>query len=621
MSVTPRPYQLDAAAAVVQTWEEHPDRGALLVMATGLGKTFTGLLLAVRECLDKGGRLVWLAHREELVVQAYQSLVKGWTKHGLRAGIVQANRDACNARAVFASVMTLAQPKRMERLLRSGAPTLVVVDEAHHSPSDSHTKVIEQLTAGGARLLGLTATPEREDGKDLGESWEIAYSMGIIDAIEGGWLTVPYAAEHPIEDLDLSEVSGRRDYDDAELGAALLKAHIVEHTVAAMGEVLGAERLPWRDGVRQMTAKGRSCIVFTATVEQAKLTAVALTNAGWRAGWVCGETPGHERRALLHKFATGQIDVLCNAAVLTEGTDLPRCSCVVLARPTRSWPLMVQMTGRGLRLHDPAWDRANGPMNALHEAYRGDREALILDLAGATRLHSLVSAPVLIGGTSCDKSPHGGHDFEKAKEGKAVCAHCGTKRACWEALQADKPGHHEYPPTGPAFCKHCGKAQCPDSEPDRRHIWIPQPEHKRLCMMCGTEGRDPLASLVRERREAESTDDTALMRLTGLEPETWAVDLDKHGIVLISGDREADRWQPVWVPTGGRKGRPLTDGKVEGRLAWAVGKDVIRKAGKSGDYRRQMALFGGHPSETAREKSRNKASELAVRIGIARRAA
>ena len=185
-----------------------------------------------------------------------------------------------------------------------------------------------------------------------------------------------------------------------------------------------------------MSARGRSCLVFTATIDQARRTAEALREAGWKARHVSGKTPKSERRRLLAAFQRGLIDVLCNAAVLTEGTDLPRASCVVFARPTRSWSLFVQCVGRGLRLFD------------------GKEDCFVLDLAGATEDHSLISAPVLIGGSRCPKSPNGNHDLhpaENPQEG-AKCSHCGKKVPCGVNLGAhtyDK--HHK--------CSGCGRPQ------------------------------------------------------------------------------------------------------------------------------------------------------------------
>ena len=238
----PRIYQLRAHQAAREAWDE--GQGAMLVMATGTGKTASALHIAVEDFLSEGHRVVWLAHREELLNQPMDTLARWWPHHRHRGGIVQAGRDAPDAQIVFASVATLAVPSRLEAVLRHGRPALLVVDECHHSTSPSQKAAIEALRGPQTRLLGLTATPDREDGADLSALWTVAYSYGMTDAVRDGVLLPPYTAVAPLPELDLSAVSGRRDYDDAELGAALMKAHVVEHTVLVMGQTTPPSACP-----------------------------------------------------------------------------------------------------------------------------------------------------------------------------------------------------------------------------------------------------------------------------------------------------------------------------------------------------------------------------------------
>ena len=167
----------------------------------------------------------------------------------------------------------------------------------------------------------------------------------------------------------------------------------------------------------------------------------------------------------------GVVLVMGQSSVLTEGTDLPRCSCVVLARPTRSWSLFVQQVGRAMRLFD------------------GQTEALILDLAGATHDHSLVAAPALIGGSRCPQSPSGEHLYRPMAEGRARCAHCKATLPCFAALVATEgaSGQHDYVEGN---CKHCARPQCPEG-PENLHHWVRQAGHKRQCLFCGREIHDP----------------------------------------------------------------------------------------------------------------------------------
>lgn len=643
-----RPYQVEATEAVFAYWSApNPGKGAMLVMATGTGKTATALSICVEEAAA-GGRVIWLAHRRELLDQPYRTLCRWWPHLATEAGIVQAGRDASHARIVFASVDTLRNARRARALLAHGAPTLVVVDEAHHAPSATHRKVLEALTGPNTRLLALTATPDREDGADLSEQWEIVYSYDILRAVDEGWLTIPYAAVARLPGLDLSGVQVRRDYDDAELGRQLLMQGIVQHTVDVLERSHLCYRLPDRDASAYLRARhsgdgrARGVLVFTASVEQAERTAEALSAAGWRARAVSGETPTADRSRLLAAFGRGQVEVLCNAAVLTEGTDLPRASAVVLARPTRSWSLYVQMVGRALRLYDEEWDPANGACNRLHPAYAGDIDGLILDLAGATEEHSLVAAPVLIGGDRCAESPNGVHEFatDGAEPAGAVCTHCGKKRSCWAALQAGLEGHHVYTDDDPDMrrCRYCERVQCPHAD-DGRHKWMPVDEGRQSeCMWCEHRIPDPHAALVGAQSRFRPVEECAglenWMRLSGLVPETFAVVVPDEGILYVSGERcGPGAWLPHWLPHRARKARPLSLTPIPTATVRAWADDIVRRAarakrgsdfGRITDRQREYAErlrvdadACGSSAELGREIDRARARERALATGIA----
>lgn len=569
-----RPYQTEAHRAIRASWADGL-AGVMVVMATGTGKTATALSLIVRDFLAHGRRVVWLAHREELVVQPADTVARFWPAYADRVGIVQAERDSPRADLVCASVATLAtSPHRVDAILAAGPIDLLVVDEAHHSTSPTQQAAIQAL---GARLrLGLTATPDREDGADLSEDWEIAFSYSIVDAIGDGYLLAPFAHVERLPRLDLSRVSGRWDYDDAELGAELLRAGVVEHTVQLLTRAqVEAVRLPERDLFANISPRGRAALVFTATVEQAQRTALALRDAGLRAVHISGKTAKAERRRMIRAFRAGHIDILCNAAVLTEGTDLPRASCVVLARPTRSWSLFVQMVGRGLRLH-------------------GDQaDCLILDVAGATEGHSLISAPVLIGGSKCRRSPNGAHSFTPAASPQdgARCDHCNAKIACGVLMGPHKWGadHH---------CEACGRPQCAESQ-DGAHHWTSAADHKRRCVECGMEIPDPLAGLLRERRSDAIEADW--VRIPDVAPECYAVDLGDYGILYVR--RQRPGWMPVWLAKGGRKPRPLSSRPLRTDHVRAYADDLVKRAERVAA--RAASWKGGRPDAYLRGKARN----------------
>lgn len=362
-----RPPQMEAIAATRKAWSNGVN-GALVVLPTGVGKTRTALEL-VSSAAAKGLRVLWLAHREELLEQPLAAFRAQFPDLARVAGVVQAERDECDRLVVFASIDTLRSEKRRALYLGHGAPQFVVVDEAHHSAASTWAATLsaidEAATAARGRppyRLGLTATPDRADGKSLTKLWTLVYSFSILRAINEGYLVPVVSALEVLPELDLSGVSGGADFNEEELGQALEAAGVVGHTVAAL----------------KKHGSGRQAFVFCATVAQAKRTADALREAGVVARYVHGETPKDERRTMLSAFRAGRIEVLCNVAVLTEGTDLPTASCVVVARPTRSRALYMQMIGRGLR------------------TYPNKVDCVVVDLVGATEEHRMIVAPILL---------------------------------------------------------------------------------------------------------------------------------------------------------------------------------------------------------------------------------
>lgn len=372
-SIKLRPYQVEGSQAAMRAWMRTTSRRQMVVLPTGTGKTILALHV-VAQARERGHRVLWLAHREELLDQPSKTFKALWPDLAGESGIVQAHRDEWYRDLVFCSIDTLARERRLEAVLAAGPPRVVVVDECHHSAAGSWAKVLDAIDAAGKDAfrdtpgpdsplyLGLTATPERADGKPLGKLWRVAYSYPIPKAIEDGYLVPPNFAVERL-DLDLSKIATRAgDWADDQLEDALLQAEIVEHTVEAMGE----------------HAQGRKSLIFTVTVNQATLTAEALKEAGLRAEVVSGETPKAQRRELLQGLRAGRLDALCNCAVLTEGYDDPSVDAIVLARPTRSHPLFVQMVGRGLRLHP------------------GKRDCLVVDLVGASEEHDLITSSALL---------------------------------------------------------------------------------------------------------------------------------------------------------------------------------------------------------------------------------
>lgn len=361
-----RDYQREALDEVYRLHGKG-QRRQLIVAATGLGKTVMfGTMAAERAC-----DTLILAHRDELIRQAVDKLLMIWPSAPV--GVVKASENHVHAPVVVASVQTLARQRRLDQLAhrRFG---LVIVDEAHHAAAASYRRVLEQVGAGPdgdswphverPLLVGVTATPDRGDRIGLDGIFDVvAAERDLLWGIRAGYLS-DVRGLRVVLDFDLDSAKVRHgDYVDGELGQMLETAGAPDHAAQAYLE----------------HAAGRKALVFTPTVELARQMVAAFTAAGVAAEWVSGETEQNERRAILERFGSGQTMVLANCAVLTEGYDEPTVDCVIVARPTKSRALYVQMIGRGTR-------RAPGKSDCL-----------VIDLVGMSPTHELVTVPDLFG--------------------------------------------------------------------------------------------------------------------------------------------------------------------------------------------------------------------------------
>lgn len=355
-----RRYQREAVDAVFDGWDAGEQRlGG--VAPTGAGKTVIFSSIIDRAHQRGCRRTVLLAHRDELITQAMDKL-SSVAPH-LRAGVVAAGRDESHARVVVASVQTLRSPKRLARMRNVG---LVVVDEAHHATAPTYRTIMEHLgcfSAGGALALGVTATMERADGGKLGDIWQnLAFEIPIKPLIDDGYLVKPRGVHVRVDDLNLDTVKRNRgDFADGDLGRALSDSLAPDRIVEAV----------------QNHAGGRQGLLFAPTVDFAELMAQRLNEAGLPAAVVTGRQSTDERRAILADFRVGKIQWLTNCMVLTEGTDLPMAEVCVIARPTKSRGLFIQMVGRVLR------------------PWAGKRDALVLDVVGVSKRMRLASLAAL----------------------------------------------------------------------------------------------------------------------------------------------------------------------------------------------------------------------------------
>ncbi|MEV1006110.1 DEAD/DEAH box helicase [Streptomyces sp. NPDC049881] len=354
-----RDYQRAAIDALHTGWEAGGTRLAVL-LPTGAGKTVVFSHLAAEQHA-RGVRTLVLAHREELIQQA-AAKVRAVAPH-LRVGVCKAERNEIRGTDVIvASVQTLAGERRRRAIQGIG---LVIVDEAHHAAAPSYREVLDHFGCfASTPAAGFTATMKREAG-GLGDVWEdIVYRRDILDMIADRHLVDVRGKTVRVDGLDLNAVKTRAgDLQDGQLGQALDDSGAA-YVVA--------------DAYREHAAD-RPGVIFTPTVDTARSMAEVMTGAGVPTAAVWGDMPREDRAATLERFRTGDIQVLSNCMVLTEGFDAPWASCAVIARPTKSAALYVQMVGRVLR------------------PWKDKTDALVLDVMGASTRHKLASLVDLTG--------------------------------------------------------------------------------------------------------------------------------------------------------------------------------------------------------------------------------
>lgn len=374
-----RPYQVEAAQAVEAAWLEGLSR-VLVVKATGLGKTVLFASIAQRE-VEAGGRVLVLAHRTELLEQARAKLQAA----GCWAEIEQAGRRAGLASVVVASVQTL-RGARLETFDRD-AFTHIVIDEAHHAAAKGYRAILDYFAS--AKVLGVTATPDRGDGAGLDAVFErCVYRYELRQAIRDGYLAPIVCKRIEVKGVDLSAVKTRAgDLAANELSAVMAD----EEALIGVADPLLREVGP------------RKGIVFAVDVAHAHALAEMLNRyEDGCARAVDGSADADERSELLAGFRRGDFRILVNCALFTEGFDEPSIEFVAVARPTKSRALYTQMVGRGTRpISPPVEDTAEERKAAI--AASSKPSVLLLDFSGNAGRHRLVGpADVLAGQAVAD---------------------------------------------------------------------------------------------------------------------------------------------------------------------------------------------------------------------------
>ena len=348
-----RPYQQEAETAVFEQWSGGVHR-TLLVLPTGTGKTIVFAKIA-EQCVRDGDRVLILAHRKELLEQAADKILKST---GLRCAVERAEETSLDSwyRITVGSVQTLMRDTRLDQF-DPDYFSVIIVDEAHHCVSDSYQKVLQYFDS--AHVLGVTATPDRGDMKNLGQYFEsLAYEYTLPQAIREGYLTPIRAVTIPLQ-IDMAQVGVQAgDFKAGEIDTAL-----DPYLFSIANEMMHY-------------CRERKTVVFLPLIRTSQKFCEILNSIGFHAAEVNGNSD--DRTEILQDFESGKYNVLCNSMLLTEGWDCPSVDCIVVLRPTKVRSLYCQMVGRGTRLSP------------------GKDHLLLLDFLWMTERHELCHPAALI---------------------------------------------------------------------------------------------------------------------------------------------------------------------------------------------------------------------------------
>ncbi len=347
-----RAYQKEAKEAIFQEWGKV--KRTLLVLPTGCGKTIVFAKIA-EECVRQGKRVLILAHRGELLEQAADKIARST---GLNCAVEKAESTCLGSwfRITVGSVQSMQRKKRLEQFPEDYFDT-IIIDEAHHCISDGYQKVLRHFPQ--SHVLGVTATPDRGDMRNMGEYFEsLAYEYTLPKAIREGYLSPIKALTIPLK-LDLSGVGIQAgDFKSGEIATAL-DPYLYQ---------IADEMVNY--------CQDRKTVVFLPLVKTSQKFRDVLEERGFRSAEVNGNS--QDRAEILEAFDKGKYNVLCNSMLLTEGWDCPSVDCIVVLRPTKVRSLYCQMVGRGTRL------------------FPDKRDLLLLDFLWHTDRHELCHPANLI---------------------------------------------------------------------------------------------------------------------------------------------------------------------------------------------------------------------------------
>jgi superfamily II DNA or RNA helicase len=418
-SITPRPYQVEGINSLIEGWKDTAILHQLLSMATGTGKTVLFSAFA-QMMVGQGHRVLILAHTDELIDQAIDKFTRCT---GMRCGREKAGSFASRfEKVVVGSVQSLMGDVRLASWPKEHF-AYIVVDEAHRSLSAGYQKVLTHFVAGGARVVGVTATADRGDKRALGEFFHrVAYDYGLLQAVRDGWLVRPIVKTMPVQ-IDLRGVKTKQtadgaDLDRAEVGHRL--APFMDSIATAIKQEVGSEKV----------------LLFLPSVETAQIMAKSLNAAGVSADWVCGDKkicPDRTERVARHK--RGDFQALTNMAVLTEGYDDDSVKNIVCLRATKIRSLYCQIIGRGTRPIGSIAGKLNTCANA-HERLQLIKNSekphvRILDFLWLYEKHDLCKPASLV--TKDDRVA----ELMEGKEGDLIAAEEQAERDLLKKLEDD----------------------------------------------------------------------------------------------------------------------------------------------------------------------------------------
>lgn len=439
-----RPYQSEAKAAALSVLQKQDK--TFLRIPTGGGKTICSASIA-HDLMNDGASILVLQHREEIAIQNLQAFER---TTGAKCTVVKGDQDDWSGEVVFGSVATI----RGERLSTSRKFSHIFIDECHRAHATTYQDIIEHND--GAKVLGLTATPDRKTFNTFGLP---AYHISIERLIQLGYLVRPKGRAI---DLGVAGELAKLTGNDAAVASQAAKRLNVDVLNDAVVE-------GWLSEARDLKT-----ILFASSVDHACAIRDSFTNHGVMAQIITGDTPSKERQSIIARFECGAFPVLINCMVLTEGTDIPDIESVAIARPMKSKILFVQAVGRGLRLAE------------------GKKDALVLDYVGACEAHGGLEMALGVKETQAQRRMPM-KDCPKCSELVAA-----AKRKC--------PACGEKFPIEPKSKVVVSKAQFKDVEFDTRSPdrWHPPNEEKRRAMARAMRAiRSPRKAALRAQARAE----------------------------------------------------------------------------------------------------------------------